>query len=50
MFETLFPEVLNPDHELLRSARLIDWDSLYEALSVYYSSIGRHGKSIRLLP
>ena len=49
MFETLFTDVLNPDHELLRAARLIDWDRLQETLSVYYSSIGRHGKSIRLM-
>lgn len=49
MFETLFADVLNPDHELLRAARLIDWDRLQETLSVYYSSIGRHGKSIRLM-
>jgi len=49
MFETLFADVLHPDHELLRAARLIDWDRLQETLSVYYSSIGRHGKSIRLM-
>ena len=49
MFETLFSDVLNPEHELLRAARLIDWDSLHEALSCYYSPIGRQGKSIRLM-
>lgn len=49
MFETLFSDVLNPDHELLRASRLIDWDSLHDALSVYYSPLGRHGKSIRLM-
>jgi len=49
MFETLFADVLKADHELLRAARLIDWDGLDEALSVYYSPIGRHGKSIRLM-
>jgi IS5 family transposase len=49
MFETLFSDVLNPDHELLRAARLIDWDGLHEALSVYYSPLGRQGKSIRLM-
>lgn len=49
MFETLFTDVLNPEHELLRAARLIDWDGLHEALLVYYSPIGRHGKSIHLM-
>jgi len=49
MFETLFSDVLNSDHELLRAARLIDWDSLHDALSSYYSPVGRHGKSIRLM-
>jgi hypothetical protein len=28
MFETLFTDVLNPEHELLRAGRLIDWDEL----------------------
>jgi len=37
MFETLFTNVLNPEHELLRGARLIDWDGLHETLSIYYS-------------
>lgn len=49
MFETLFSDVLDPDHELLRAARLIDWDGLHDALSVYYSPLGRQGKSIRLM-
>ena len=49
MFETLFSDVLDPEHELLRAVRLIDWDGLHEALSVYYSPLGRHGKSIRLM-
>jgi IS5 family transposase len=49
MFETLFKDVLNPEHELLRAAGLIDWDGLHEALSIYYSPVGRHGKSIRLM-
>jgi len=49
MFETLFSDVLNPEHELLRAARLIDWDGLHDALSVYYSPLGRQGKSVRLM-
>ena len=49
MFETLFLDVLNPEHELLCAARLIDWDGLHDALSVYYSPLGRQGKPIRLM-
>lgn len=49
MFETLLTDILNPEHELLRAACLIDWDGLHEALSIYYSPIGRRGKSIRLM-
>ena len=49
MFETLFSDVLNPEHELLRAARLIDWDGLHDALCSYYSNLGRQGKSIRLM-
>lgn len=49
MFETLFSDVLNPEHELLRAARLIDWDGLHDALGAYYSPLGRQGKSIRLM-
>jgi transposase, IS5 family len=49
MFETLFSDVLNPEHELLRAAQLIDWDGLHDALSSYYSPLGRQGKSIRLM-
>jgi len=49
MFETLFSDVLNPEHELLRAARLIDWDGLHDALSIYYSPAGRRGKPVRLM-
>jgi IS5 family transposase len=49
MFETLFSDVLNPEHELLRAARLIDWDGLHDALCDYYSPLGRQGKPIRLM-
>lgn len=49
MFETLFSKVLNPEHELLRAARLIDWDGLHDVLGAYYSPLGRQGKSIRLM-
>jgi transposase, IS5 family len=49
MFETLFSDVLNPEHELLRAGCLIDWGGLHDALSAYYSSLGRQGKPIRLM-
>jgi IS5 family transposase len=49
MFEMVFAESLNPEHELLRAGRLIDWDGLHEALSSYYSPLGRAGKPIRLM-
>jgi IS5 family transposase len=49
MFETYFSDILNPEHELLRAASLIDWDGLQEALGVYYSPLGRQGKAIRLM-
>lgn len=49
MFETLFTDYLNPNHELFRAAHLIDWDDIHEALSSYYSPLGRSGKPIRLM-
>ena len=49
MFELRFADHLDSSHELLRAARLIDWDELQEALSHYYSPLGRSGKPIRLM-
>jgi IS5 family transposase len=49
MFETPFSDVLNPEHELLSAANLIDWENLHNILSQYYSPMGRHGKPIRLM-
>ena len=49
MFELNFADLLDPNHELLRAAKLIDWDELHHAMSVYYSVLGRHGKPIRLM-
>jgi len=49
MFELNFKDFLDPDHELLRAAELIDWDELHDAMSTYYSILGRHGKPIRLM-
>jgi IS5 family transposase len=33
----------------MRAAKLINWDQLHEALRIYYSTRGRHGKPIRLM-
>ena len=49
MFETFFSDLLNPEHELLHAASLIDWEGLQETLDIYYSPLGRQGKSIRLM-
>ena len=49
MFELNFADYLDPTHELLRAAELIDWDELHEALRCYYSVLGRGGKPIRLM-
>jgi|GEM_PF-571567 len=49
MFETLFTDLLNPEHELLHAASLIDWDGLQETLDIYYSPLGRQGKAIRMM-
>jgi IS5 family transposase len=49
MYVTLFSDILNPDHELLRAARLIDWAGLEQVLRPYYSPLGRNGKPIRLM-
>jgi hypothetical protein len=45
MFEILFSDVLNPDHELICAARLINWDSFHETLFVYGGHAGRIGKN-----
>jgi len=49
MFELNFTDLLDADHDLLRAAKLIDWDQLHESLRSYYSNLGRHGKPIRLM-
>jgi IS5 family transposase len=40
---------LDPEHELVCAAKLIDWDGLHDALSSHYSRRGRSGKPIRLM-
>ena len=49
MFEMRFVDHLDSNHELLRAGRLIDWDELHEALSLYYSPLRRSGKPVRLM-
>jgi IS5 family transposase len=49
MFELNFADLLDPNHELMRAAELINWDELHEALRLYYSTLGRQGKPIRLM-
>jgi IS5 family transposase len=49
MYVTMFSEILNPEHELLQAAQLIDWNGLEQALSPFYSPLGRNGKPIRLM-
>jgi IS5 family transposase len=49
MLERMFSDYLNPNHELLCAAKLIDWDDLHEVLSSHYSPLGRSGKPIRLM-
>jgi transposase, IS5 family len=49
MYVELYSEILNPDHELLQAARVIDWDGLEKALRPFYSPLGRQGKPIRLM-
>lgn len=49
MFEIPLSEYLRAEHELMRAARLIDWEGLHDALSIYYSPLGRTGKPIRLM-
>jgi hypothetical protein len=42
MFELIFSDQLDSDHELMRAANLIDRDSLHEALEKHYSlQVGR---------
>lgn len=49
MFEILFTDVLNPVHNLLHGARLIDWGGLHETLSVSFSPVSRYVKFIHLI-
>ena len=49
MYELNFVDYLDPQHELLRAADLIEWDQLHHQMSGHYSTLGRRGKPIRLM-
>jgi IS5 family transposase len=49
IFEWVFKHHLDPDHELVRLAERIDWDTLTERLSRRYSRRGRRAKAVRLM-
>jgi IS5 family transposase len=49
MYELNFVDYLDPQHELLRAADLIEWDQLHHQMSTHYSTLGRRGKPIRLM-
>lgn len=49
MFELNFTDLIDAYHELPRVAELIDWDQLHESLRSNNSTLGRHGKPIRLM-
>jgi transposase, IS5 family len=47
IFDTPLVRFINLDHELCILSQKIDWDSLEEDLSIYYSEIGRPSVPIR---
>ncbi len=49
LFEVTLGDRLDPEHELVRAAKLIDWNGLHEVLSRHYGCRGRSGKPIRLM-
>ena len=49
MYELNFVDYLDPQHELLCAADLIEWDQLHHQMSGHYSTLGRRGKPIRLM-
>ena len=42
-------ELLDPAHDLVRLAEIIDWEEVHNRLAPYYSLTGRQGLPIRLL-
>ena len=49
IFNWVFKHHLDPDHELVKLAYRIDWDTLTKRLSRYYSRRGRRAKTVRLM-
>jgi IS5 family transposase len=49
MFREKFHQYLDPQHELMRAARLIPWEKIHDELRGYYSIRGRPPKFIRLM-
>ena len=41
--------ILDPEHKLLKLADVICWESAHDAISPYYSNIGRRGLPVRLM-
>lgn len=42
-------ELLDPTHNLVNLAAVVDWEEIHNRLAPYYSNIGRRGLPIRLL-
>lgn len=49
LFRTRLLNIINPRHELVRLAELIDWQRFDEAFGALYAEIGRPGKPTRLM-
>lgn len=41
--------ILDPNHKLLKLSELISWEEMHNAISPYYSNLGRKGLPIRLM-
>lgn len=41
--------ILDPEHKLMKLSEVISWESAHDALSPYYSNLGRKGLPIRLM-
>jgi len=42
-------ELLDPTHDLVKLAGVVDWEEIHNQIVPYYSTIGRQGLSIRLM-
>lgn len=41
--------ILDPDHKLMKLSAVIGWEAAHDAISPYYSNLGRQGLPIRLM-